>query len=113
MNTPAHQSRLPKTLSLALPKINQKLWLLTSFVFLIILASIFFWQNSQIIGKTYRLQYLREKLTGLEKENQFLEAGAAKKNSLSNLEELVKALGMEKAQNISFIQVVEKTVVAR
>lgn len=92
---------------------NQKLWVLVSLGFLIILASFFLWQNSQIIAKTYQLQHLKEKLVNLEKENQFLEASAAKENSLSNLEELVKALGLEKAQNISFIQAMEKTVVAR
>ncbi|MBU4351375.1 hypothetical protein L6250_02265 [Candidatus Parcubacteria bacterium] len=95
------------------PRTNQKFWLLTSLAFLIILASIFFWQNNQIIAKTYQLQHLQEKLTGLQEENQSLEASATKENSLSNLEELIKGLGLEKVQSISFIQAMEKSVVAR
>ncbi len=103
MNVLFYQSRLP----------IQKLWLSTSLIFLIILASIFFWQNNQLIDKTYQLQYLKEKLTSMEKENQLLEANTAKDSSLSNLEESIKALGLEKVHNISFIQAIEKTVVAR
>ncbi len=97
-------------------KTNQKFWLLaslTSIALLITLASIFFWQNNQIIARTYQLQHLQEKLTNLKEENQFLEASATQENSLSNLEELISNLGLEKAQSVSFIQAMEKSVVAR
>jgi len=113
MNVLVYQSRLPKALSFAPPRINQKFWLLISLAFLITLASVFFWQNNQIIARTYQLQHLQEKLTDLEKENQFLEASTGKENSLSNLEELIKGLGLEKVQNINFIQAMGKSVVAR
>lgn len=94
-------------------KIDQKLWLLIGFVFLMITASIFFWQNSQVISETYQLQHLQERLTGLEKENQSLETSAINENSLASLEELVMNLGLEKVQSIIFIQSLENSVVAR
>jgi len=93
--------------------VNQKLWLLLGFIFLMITASIFFWQNSQVISKTYQLQYLQERLTGLKKENQSLETSAINENSLASLEELVMNLGLEKVQSIIFIQSLENSVVAR
>lgn len=93
--------------------VNQKLWLTIEFFFLMIAASIFFWQNSQIISKIYQLQHLQERLTDLKKENRSLETNAITENSLSNLEQLVKTLGLEKVQNTVFIQSLEGSVVAR
>lgn len=113
MNALVYPYKLSKALSFAPPKMNQKLWLLIGFIFLMITASIFFWQNSQVMSKTYQLQHLQERLTDLKKENQSLETSAIKENSLFNLEELVKNLGLEKIQNITFIQSLGNSVVAR
>lgn len=113
MNVSAYPYKLSKALSFAPPRVNQKLWLLIGFFFLIITASIFFWQNSQVISKIYQLQHLQERLTDLEKENRSLETNAINENSLSNLEELIKGLGLEKVQSTVFIQSLESSVVAR
>jgi len=110
---PRQSSKIRALFSRQSSKINQKLWLLVGFVFLMITASTFFWQNNQVISKIYQLQHLQERLTGLKKENRSLETSAINENSLSNLEELVNGLGLEKVQSIIFIQSLENSVVAR
>lgn len=76
-------------------------------------ASLWLWQNFQVVETTYQLQQLQSKLGELKKVNEGLEANAMGGNSLSNLEKKLQGLGLEKIENIDFLSYPEITVVAR
>ena len=111
-------STFPFSLAFALPKVRffkVSSGLISCFTIMAIfaVASLWLWQNFQVVETTYQLQRLQNKLGGLERINEVLEVKAIGGNSLLNLEKKIQELGLEKIENINFLSYPETTVVTR
>jgi hypothetical protein len=113
MNSLAQSYPFIKFPAFAFPKVNLKLLLAPGLFFITGLIFFYVFQNSQIVSQTYLLHYSQTRLSELTKENESLEISSVKGSSLSNLEKLIKDLGLEKVDAVSFIQSPGTTVVAR
>ncbi|MDP3093374.1 MAG: hypothetical protein Q8N16_01265 [bacterium] len=113
MTSLAFPYRLTKFPSFAFPRLNQNLILGLELAFIVFLTSLCLWQNNQFVARTYQSQNLQLKVAGLKKENESLEMNSLRENSLSNLEILVRDLGLEKTGEVTFIRSPGTIMVAR
>lgn len=102
----------PFPLKIALPSFKKALRPLV-IASIIALFSFCFWQNAQLVSSAYQVQKLEKQLSELKQENRILEANDSQGNSLSNLEQLIQNLGLEKVQNTDFIEYPGGIVVSR
>jgi len=113
MNSLAQSYPLIKFPAFSFPKVNLKPLLASVLFFIAGLIFFYVFQNSQIVSQTYLLHHSQTRLSELTKENESLEISSVKGSSLSNLQELIKNLNLEKVDAVSFIQSPGTTVVAR
>jgi cell division protein FtsB len=102
----------PFPLKISLPNFRKALWPM-ALASIIALFSFCFWQNARLVDNAYKVQRLEKQLSELKQENRVLEANNSQNNSLSTLEQLIQNLGLEKVQNVDFIEYPGGTVVSR
>jgi hypothetical protein len=94
-------------------KFSWKAFWILSFILIATLLISYIFQINSLAEETYRIQNYQKKINQIAQENDNLLASSLKQNSLSNIETLIKDSGFERAQNIHYIEVLERQVVTK
>lgn len=84
-------------------KFKTKSFYILSFASIIILSVLFVFQINIIASETRLINTYTERLEVVNQENELLTVNSAKKNSLSNVINLIESFGFERVEKVHYI----------
>lgn len=99
-----------KLLSIRLPRINWKMFLLFGFCLVLFLSILYVFQVNQIIKADYLIKDYQKKINNLVQENKNLEVNLAQISYLENIQKKTQELNFQKIQTIKYIQVLDSSL---
>ena len=95
------------------PRVSLRVLVISGFVLVVFLLIFYVFQVTEITKANFFLSDHGKKIAALTQENKDLEFNLSQKNSLTNLEIVLKNLNYEETNKIYYIQLLGSTVAAR
>jgi len=86
-------------------RVNLKVFLMTTFILMLLSLVIYIFQVNFLTREVYLIGDYEKQLTQLTQENENLEIGFSKANSLTNLDHYLQNEKFEKVSQVKYIQI--------